>query len=50
LETILQTPSPDMATLFFQAAFNDRKVTRAMQALVAIAILGNRECRFESDA
>jgi len=30
-----------MATLFFNAAFNDSKVTRAMQAVVALAIIGN---------
>jgi hypothetical protein len=35
-----------MATLFFDAAFNDPKVTRAMQAVVALAIFGNSEhCR-----
>jgi hypothetical protein len=43
METILNTPSPDMATLFFDAAFNNSKVTRAMQVVVALAILGNRE-------
>jgi len=30
-----------MATLFFNAAFNNSKVTRAMQGVVALAILGN---------
>ena len=41
MKTILETPSPDMATLFFNAAFNNSKVTRAMQGVIALAILGN---------
>jgi len=32
-----------MATLFFNAAFNNSKVTRAMQGVVALSILGNSE-------
>lgn len=41
LDTIINSPNPDMATLFFDAAFGNPKVTKAMQVLVAFSILGN---------
>jgi hypothetical protein len=50
METILETPNPDMATLFFNAAFSNSKVTRAMQGVVALSISGNsKSVLLESD-
>ena len=50
METILKAPSPDMATLFFHTAFENSKVTRAMQGVVALSILGNsKSVLLESD-
>jgi hypothetical protein len=41
MDTILKSPGQDMATLFFEAAFNNPKATRAMQAIIALSIFGN---------
>jgi hypothetical protein len=51
MDTILKTRSPDMVTLFFNAAFRDSRITRAMQGVVALAIMGNSKYSvlFESD-
>lgn len=41
MDVILESPNSDMATLFFSAVFKNSKVTRAMQGILALAILGN---------
>jgi hypothetical protein len=46
IETIINTTSPDMAALFFETAFDNSNVVRAMEALVALAILGNSKGQY----
>lgn len=41
MDVILESTNSDMATLFFSTVFKNSKVTRAMQGIVALSILGN---------